>query len=641
VVVGFGVSYACVGGSRVVGAVNGLQLLYILPSFPPYQPDSLDSRLVGLTGGIGLLILADRLLWPEPGPEPFTRRLGDAARGVRAYLLHTLERPVGAAADSVGNAVIGAAAGNGQLRTATSAPLRLSHVPALERPTGPGARDRAAAHATVLLRGLDSRAASLRTLLNEDGHGLGDPEQRLVHAAADTLGAVADALAGDGPVADPRVMEADLGSYLAERADRVSHLPVGDAFAERVRGSVLAEEIAIWTRDLAVSTKVIIDGPLERTRPRPAADPLWWSTSPTRTLWTRRIAGHLTPRSVFFQNAVRLALGLGLARVVAGELDTSHGFWVLLATLTLMRTSVLTTGAAVWPALVGTALGVAAAGVVLTTVAEDSVVLELALPPVMVLALVAGRWWGPLAAQALFTLVVTLIFAQLAPVTWQLAGIRVADVVVGAALGLLVGLLVWPRGAAAEMRRTGAATLVAAAYDMESTVRSMVEGPHRSADSTAAHLMHLADSTYAQYRSEPGRAKSQGPDWMGLLGLAREVVWGGEALRRSHEHAGGLPWPAVASDLEVLGRQTADGLRGIARRVGSDGRRHRRTASPRMPSLNDWLDTERAKTVGRDPSDPAASIRVFDLWGWLAGVSLDAYGIDTRTRSPSGPNGHR
>ena len=47
-VVGFAIAYAGAGGPRVVGAANGLQLLYILPSFPPYAPESLGSRLIGL-----------------------------------------------------------------------------------------------------------------------------------------------------------------------------------------------------------------------------------------------------------------------------------------------------------------------------------------------------------------------------------------------------------------------------------------------------------------------------------------------------------------------------------------------------------------------------------------------------------------
>ena len=68
-VVGFLIAYAGVGGPRVVGAANGLQLLYILPSFPPYQPDALGSRLIGLILAVGLLTIADRV----PGRRPYRR----------------------------------------------------------------------------------------------------------------------------------------------------------------------------------------------------------------------------------------------------------------------------------------------------------------------------------------------------------------------------------------------------------------------------------------------------------------------------------------------------------------------------------------------------------------------------------------
>ena len=59
-VVGFAIAYAGVGGPRVIGAANGLQLLYILPSFPPYLPDALGSRLMGLVLAVALLELCHR-----------------------------------------------------------------------------------------------------------------------------------------------------------------------------------------------------------------------------------------------------------------------------------------------------------------------------------------------------------------------------------------------------------------------------------------------------------------------------------------------------------------------------------------------------------------------------------------------------
>ena len=62
----------------------------------------------------------------------------------------------------------------------------------------------------------------------------------------------------------------------------------------------------------------------------------------------------------------------------------------------------------------------------------------------------------------MFTLLVAMLFAQMAPVSWRLAEVRILDVVLGGLLGAVVGLLVWPRGATGEMRRTAEATLKAA-----------------------------------------------------------------------------------------------------------------------------------------------------------------------------------
>ena len=90
-VVGFAIAYAGVGGPRVVGAANGLQLLYILPSFPPYLPDALGSRLIGLILAVGLLAIADRVLWPPPVPTPFRHRLAAAIHAVRDRLVALLE----------------------------------------------------------------------------------------------------------------------------------------------------------------------------------------------------------------------------------------------------------------------------------------------------------------------------------------------------------------------------------------------------------------------------------------------------------------------------------------------------------------------------------------------------------------------
>jgi len=621
-VVGFVIAYAGVGGPRVVGAANGLQLLYILPSFPPYLPDALGSRLIGLVLAVGLLTIADRVLWPPPVPTPFRHRLAAAIHAVRDRLVALLEsdgdRHAPAQSDAQG--AIG---------------LRLSSIPPLERPTGPGRRDRAAMEATTLLRGLEARAAAL-TELTEQSHGAAAHAEgmHLLSVTAGSLGQSAEALDshsdgpsdGHGPEPDAAPVEAALAEYVQWR-EALSHpATIDHALRIRLRFAVAAEELSVWTRDLAVTVRIMQGRRVPESSATSIAEPFWYANRSAPMLWFMRFRGHFTPRSVFFQNAVRLAVGLAAARLIAGVLDLSHGFWLLLATLTLMRTSVATTRAAVVPAFLGTIAGGLVAALVLALAGADSTVYEVAFPFVMVLALAAGPLIGTVAGQAMFTLLVAMLFAQMAPVSWRLAEVRILDVVLGGLLGAVVGLLVWPRGATGEMRRTAKATLNAAANDLESTVGSLTHrdvaasGP-QDTTSVAVRFLMLADSTYAQYRSEL-RTTSDHVDWLAVLGLAQEVVRGGQALRRTHGTARPLRWPRVAADLHRLGAGTADQLREVADLVNMKA--GHRTPPQGEVSVDGWMSTSEGREVARREIDPASAVRVLDLWGWLTGVSFDS-----------------
>lgn len=275
---------------------------------------------------------------------------------------------------------------------------------------------------------------------------------------------------------------------------------------------------------------------------RPADQPaphdlFWYARLSIPRLWARRVLGNTTLRSVLFQNAARIALGLAAARLVAGSLDLAHGFWVLLAVLTLGRTTVGAAWKAVREALVGNAVGALAAGALLIGLGSHTDAYAALLAPAMLLGFSLGPLLGIAYAQGLFTLVVATAFAQMTPVTWQLSEARMIDVATGSAIGLLCGLLAWPAGARREAVRAMAGllrtcgTLVPPTAEDLLTPSPVPPAPPRTLPSL--HRLRLAEAAYAQYRSESGTAADDtGPDWHAVLLVADHILMGAYRLPR-------------------------------------------------------------------------------------------------------------
>ncbi|GAA3094246.1 hypothetical protein GCM10017687_00770 [Streptomyces echinatus] len=177
-VVGFTLAFSAVGGPRLAGAAPGLQLLYILPSFPPYDPGSLGDRLIGTTTGAVLFVAAEALLFREPAPLPYRERAARTALNAE-HCATRLAAPPYALTDTD----VRAARAAGQA-------LRPLNVPEAERPAGPGVRDRALTHTGLAIRTLLSRLAQLPA-----GPGAG-PAARQETAPDATAGPVREAELG-------------------------------------------------------------------------------------------------------------------------------------------------------------------------------------------------------------------------------------------------------------------------------------------------------------------------------------------------------------------------------------------------------------------------------------------------------------
>jgi len=631
-VVGFVVPFAGVGGPSMIGLATGLQLFYIAASFPPYAPTSLPSRLAGVTLGIGLLIAAELLLWPDPAPPRYRQRLAGAAGAVARYLDLVADLPAGRAVDPA------------ELARRKSEAMRaldgvwLAKLPLVQRPASAGARDRALRHGDMLLRRLCEHAERIVTgypdLLDDELADLLRESAEVVHAADRTLHRSAD------PIRMTRLSQLEF--RIRDVHDRPPPGPVEPggrardaADISRLRFDVLTLHVAQSAHDFGVAARIATGlGPPRRSPGSPGLDEFWYAhrSAPALYWWQFRL--HLTTRSVYFQGAVRVSVALAVARVIAGFAHLNHGFWVLLAILTLLRTSAVDTRSALRPVLLGTLLG-AAVGSLLLTAADTPKVTLVALPLAMVLTFAVSPLLPQIWGQALFTVLFVMVFAQAGPASLQLAGARLLDVTIGATLGVSAGLLLWPRGGGGELRQSIARYLEVSAAAAAEVTRTLAGRPCRQhALGAAQRASVLAEASFMQYQMERDDPRLPRVNWQAALTAAQRLHLGAVSRLRQGAHARLTEVADGAAPLGDFAGRLRRGYDDLARQL-YHGRLDRRVSPPPPPEgyghrVRSALDAGESRT---------AALNLVDVETWLtsAGADLERIQQDNGKPAPEEP----
>lgn len=443
-VVALCVSLSTAVGRNVATGANGVLLFFLVACAVPAPLDALDSRVAGVLLGGGISLLAALTIWPQRPP--------DRLRGALADAVETLARRVGrssqgpdAAADSFTEPVRDALALAGPDRLAVG-----------ERPTLATERDHAQlrvgyglSRAQLMLERLSQRPAPVR--------GVADAERILARELRQVLEATAAALRGEGP--PPAVdVTLDAGRAHRERTDAalVSELALGraaDTLAVGADRSVLAGEISTSVGGIVTDARVVVGTDRFPARAGSMSRGLDRRVEAMLDRLVTIVSSTLSPRSVVLQNSLRLAVGLSIARLLGGLLEVENGFWVLFATLSVMRTSAVQTGATALQAVLGTLIGFAVGLPLLLAIGTRGDLYLYVLPIVIVGGLLAGSInvvWG----QAGFTVLVSVLFNLVEPIGWEIGVIRLQDVALGAAAGVVIGLAAWPRGAAGQLAQS-------------------------------------------------------------------------------------------------------------------------------------------------------------------------------------------
>ena len=221
--------------------------------------------------------------------------------------------------------------------------------------------------------------------------------------------------------------------------------------------------------------------------------------------------GAISRRSVWFQNSIRGALGLAFAVLLAELTEVQHGFWVVLGTMSVLRSSALNTGSTALRAVGGTIAGFVIGAVLMLVVGTNPVALWILLPIAVFVAGFVPAAVSFAAGQAAFTVLVVILFNIIDPIGWTIGLLRIEDVLIGAAAGLVTGILLWPRGAAAQIRaaladsyRTSSAALSAAVNKTTSVPTTAIDDAVQQGQSGARAAAGRLDDAFRQYQSERG-----------------------------------------------------------------------------------------------------------------------------------------
>ena len=458
-VVGFAVLFSTVLHPYFAMAGPASLLTFILPVTLPAAPSAIPDRLEGWALACGVGISAAMLLWP---PRP-RNALRDAAvracRSLAALIGAELEdnRPLFAERADAARADVAA--------------VRWTFLSTPYRPTGATGSTEALAFLVDQLDWFLTIALSRTAGPVPAPEPYGDETRALLAAVASTLTASAATLDGD----DERPELARLDAAGDRAAEALATGIAGGPLGQGDQSMVGAVERLFRVRELAVAAREIGANTVRAAGLEPRQ--LDSASAKSALDASRTVArGYGSLRAVQLRNSVRGAAALAVAVLIAQQSSLQHSFWIVLGTLSVLRSNALGTEASVLSALRGTAVGLFVGVGLVLAVGMNEVLLWVLLPGAVLLTAYAPQAISFAAGQAGFTITLLILFNLIQPTGWSVGLIRIEDVTIGFAVSLIVGALFWPRGAAALMRRSLAASYSRSAEYMAAAVQHLIRG---------------------------------------------------------------------------------------------------------------------------------------------------------------------
>jgi uncharacterized membrane protein YccC len=476
--VAFAVFFAGVIGPNAASGVTAALLAYVLPVASAGGAATIPDRLAGWWMASAAGTAAVLLLSPPSA--------GDRLRASAAALARELAASIeDGSRGQVTNMQAMVAAKHTLMDTFSATPFR---------PTGLTTADQGLNAAVQVLEWSAALVAD-----TFDGHldlaRTSAADRELLATVAQVMRDTATVLSGDDASPDLTALELARGASAAQMRG-TADVPAGTDTGEAADAGIgVTAALAVHAQTIAVATRNAAEDALIATRRAAPATIAkerrqWYGETGSFAVLaaggtsvrhraerglasllsaTSVVMRHASIRSVWFLNSARGAVALAAAVAVADVSSVQHAFWVVLGTLSVLRTNASATGATALRALAGTMVGFIVGAALLLVIGTGQTALWVALPIAVLVASYAPGTAPFAVGQAAFTVTVLVLFNLLVPVGWTVGVLRIEDVALGTAVSLVVGLLFWPRGAGgvvgddlAEAFRRGGAYLIQA-----------------------------------------------------------------------------------------------------------------------------------------------------------------------------------
>ncbi len=551
-VVGFALIFVGVVSSVLAAATTSLLLGFILPLTLPGPVSSVWARMAGWGMAAAVSVVAVGILWPAPVREPLRVAASNACKALAARLRAEVTFRLGDGQAEYAEDFRHAAEASDQALAA----LHKTFLATPYRPTGLSTSARTVVRLVDELGWLN-RIVLQSALAKGPLSAHHDPcEVKLAAAAVLERGGALLEVTGGDP-APLRHAKGDLTDALAQlELKSLTRLPEEAEGVDGATAFVSSLDPSFRAQELSFATSAIADN-IDLTA---SAERRSWvermlgrqpeGLSGTLSAASQRATAHVEWHSVWLHNSVRGGVGLALAVLVADLTGVQHSFWVVLGTLSVLRSNALSTGQNVLRGLGGTIAGFFVGAAILQLVGTNTNVLWALLPIAILVAGVAPAVVSFAAGQAAFTLVLLILFNIISPAGWEIGLTRIEDIALGCAVSLVVGLLFWPRGAAAALRRALAEAYTDSTDYLVATVDyGMVRcdtgageaiAPTREALKAAAAARRL-DDTFRNYLAERGAKPVPLADMTTLVTGVAGVRLAGDAVLDLWQRDDGAP----------------------------------------------------------------------------------------------------